>query len=101
MAAEFARAGLWADALDLLGRFVDAPPIPVATPPSAARSSWRSASSPPSRPRRYETLKAWTLPTANRRVVRMLATLGTCEEAPAVFTRSRQGVEAPRSPCQG
>jgi tetratricopeptide (TPR) repeat protein len=89
VAAEFARAGLWTDTLDLLGRFVDAPAYSGGDPPvgSALVLLARQLAQKPAK-ERYETLKTWTMPAVNRRVVRLLAALGARDEPPDVFAKT-------------
>jgi tetratricopeptide (TPR) repeat protein len=88
VASEFARAGAWSEALESLGRFVDAPAYSGGDPPvdDALALLLRGLSARPAR-ERYDILKAWTMPAPNRRVVRMLAALGSSGEAPAEFAR--------------
>ena len=89
VAAEFAHAGFWTDTLDVLGRFVDAPAYSGGDPPvgHVLVLTVRQLASQPAKPR-YETLKAWTLPTSTRRIVRILAALETGDEPPAAFTQT-------------
>ncbi|MGP0063330.1 MAG: DUF1583 domain-containing protein [Isosphaeraceae bacterium] len=89
VASEYARAGLWADALAALGRFVDAPAYSGGDPPvsdSLVRILGRLDSAPAVE--RYETLHAWTMPTKDRQVVRILASQGARDVAPAIFAQS-------------
>ena len=73
VAGEYARAGLWSDALAALGRFVDAPAYSGGDPPVQstllqvlARIQSRPAGE------QYQTLHAWTMPEKDRRMMRML-----------------------------
>lgn len=92
VAAELARFGRWTEVLDTLGRFAD---IPSSTsqpdPPIAYELGLliRHLDTQPAA-NRYETLKTWTLPAANRQAVRILASLGVPEPPPSVFTTSAQ-----------
>ena len=89
VAAELVRAGLWAEALEALGRFVDAPAYSGGDPPidDALVRLLRQLGTAPAK-ERYETLRAWTMPTKDRRVVRILTSLAANEMAPEVFSRS-------------
>jgi hypothetical protein len=87
-AAEFVRAGLWADALDLLGRFADAPPPrwnngDSGVGPVFAAVARRIALRPARE--RYELLKSWTMPAPNRKSVRLMAAGVPEGDAPAPF----------------
>lgn len=91
-AAEYARAGLWDLALEILGRHADAP-----TPAGGDQSlgdvltrllhylRTRSARD------RFETLRAWTLPARGRRGVRILISDGPRDMAPDSFFRPGTG----------
>jgi tetratricopeptide (TPR) repeat protein len=83
---EYARAGQWSDVLDTLGEFVDAPPYRGGEPSLGnvvTRLAVWLAGLPPRE--RYDRIKAWTLPTANRSSVRLLATYVPEDAPPAVF----------------
>ena len=69
IAAEFARAGLWADALASLARFVDAPAYSGGDPPvdDALVRLLRQIEASPVK-ERYQTLHDWTMPAKDRRV---------------------------------
>ncbi len=89
VAAELARAGLWSEALTALGRFVDAPAYSGGDPPvdeTLRRLLGQLADKPAKE--RYDTLHAWTMPTKDRKVARILTTMATTETAPAVFLKS-------------
>jgi tetratricopeptide (TPR) repeat protein len=88
VAAEFARAGLWTDALAALGRFVDTPAYSGGDPPvdQALVSLLRHLKSSPAQ-ERYETLRAWTMPEKDRRIVRILTSMAAHDMPPEVFTR--------------
>ncbi len=89
VASEYARAGLWPDALAALGRFVDTPVYSGGDPPvtdALVRLLRRLAASPAKE--RYETLRGWTMPAKDRQVVRILASQGARDVAPDIFARS-------------
>ena len=89
VASEYARAGLWTDALAALGRFVDAPAYSGGDPPvtgALVRLMRRLAATPAKE--RYQTLHDWTMPAKDRRVVRILAAGGARDLAPEAFTRA-------------
>ena len=92
VAAELARAGLWTDALAALGRFVDAPAYSGGDPPvdDALVSVLRQLAGTPAM-MRYQTLKAWTMPTRDRRMARILTSFSADTDPPAVFTKSHTG----------
>jgi tetratricopeptide (TPR) repeat protein len=72
--SEYARAGLADDALTLLGRFVDAPAYSGGDPPLGAALDLllnQLAKRPAAE--RYETLRAWTMPAADRRALRVVS----------------------------
>ncbi|MFO0953373.1 MAG: DUF1583 domain-containing protein [Isosphaeraceae bacterium] len=86
VAGEYARAGLTDDALKTLGEYVDAPAYTGGDPPTrnavplvAAQLARRPASE------RYEKLRAWTLPTGDRRLVRVLNAPVPALTPPALF----------------
>src|SRR5207249_4645549 len=81
VAAEYVRAGLIDDALELFGKYVDAlavsrnensggPPSFAAGPLGA--SFYRQFAGRPA-PERYNALKAWTLPAENRKSIRLIS----------------------------
>ncbi len=86
VAAEYARAGQWSDALDVLGQLVDAPAYRGGDPPlgNVLTRLARQFATLPAR-ERYDRLKAWTMPAANRKSVRLLATFVPEDVPPAVF----------------
>jgi hypothetical protein len=86
-AAEFAHAGQLADALDLLGQFADAALPSQGDPPPGNLAPWlgQALATRPA-PERYALLKAWTLPTAQRKSVRLWAGFAPVDiPLPAVF----------------
>ncbi len=89
VAAELARAGLWSDALAALARFVDAPAYSGGDPPvdETLTRLLRQLNGKPAQ-ERYQTLLAWTMPTKDRRVARILTTMETSQIAPGVFMKS-------------
>ena len=91
IASEYARAGLWADSLEELGRLVDTPAREfgeVSTGGSLGRVHARLKGEPAKD--RYERLKAWTLPTESRRTVRILASVGSLNPPPAAFAGAKK-----------
>ncbi len=77
VAGEFARAGLTADAWDLLGRFADAPSLnEYGSDPEIGPTLGRSIRLLLALPaiERQALLKAWTMPTAGRKSIRLLST---------------------------
>jgi tetratricopeptide (TPR) repeat protein len=86
VAAEYARAGQWSDALDVVGQFVDAPAYRGGDPPlgNVLTRLARQFATLPAR-ERYDRLKTWTMPAANRKSVRLLATFVPEDVPPAVF----------------
>ncbi len=96
VAAEFARAGLWTDALEWLGRFVDAPTYSGGdpTPGDVLTLLARQLTGKPAR-ERYEALKTWSLPTPTRRMVRLLAALVPTDRPPASFDKLQATGNAP------
>ena len=108
VAAEFARAGLWRDALAALGRFLDAPAYSGGDPPAdntLLRVLARIESSPAKE--QYQTLHDWSMPEKDRRTVRFLSAGGMAHNVPAVFSADgRQGGRCIarqlwRSSCRG
>ncbi len=86
VAAEFARAGQWADTLDTLGQFVDAPSFEGGDPSlgTVLTSLAIELAKAPARDR-YERLKTWTMPTKTRKSIRMLASFAPRETPPRSF----------------
>jgi tetratricopeptide (TPR) repeat protein len=86
VASEYAKAGQWSDTLDMLGRYVDAPAYRGGDPSLGnvmtllARQLAGQAAK-----ERYDRLLAWTLPTANRKSVRLLASFVPEDTPPEVF----------------
>ena len=96
VAAEFARAGLWTDALAALGRFVDAPAYSGGDPPvddTLVRVLRQLDGKPAAE--RYETLRAWTMPTKDRRLVRILTSVAARDTAPEVFSHAEPAGKPP------
>jgi tetratricopeptide (TPR) repeat protein len=86
VASEYARAGQWAETLDILGQFVDAPAYSQGDPGLGnviTRLAHRFSSLPARE--RYDRLKAWTMPAANRKSVRLLASFVPEDTPPEVF----------------
>ncbi len=78
VAGEYARAGLWADAMATLGRFLDTPSYSGGDPPvegTLLRVLARIGSSPVQD--QYKTLHAWTMPEKDRQAVRILTSPGS------------------------
>jgi len=103
VAAEFARAGLWTDALAALARFVDAPAYSGGDPPvdQALVSLLRHLKTSPAK-ERFETLRAWTMPAKDRRIVRILTSMAAHEMAPELFSQSAPGsAKQPQAPTTG
>ncbi len=101
VASEYARAGLWPDSLAALGRFVDAPVYSGGDPPvtdALVRLIRQLAASPAKD--RYETLHAWTMPTKDRQVVRILASQSARDVSPDIFSRS-EAVSRPEAAQAG
>jgi hypothetical protein len=89
VASEYARAGLWPEALAALGKFVDIPSYSGGDPPvtGALVRTLRGLASLPAR-ERYAALRDWTMPTKDRRVVRILASVGTRDFVPKLLAGS-------------
>ncbi|MDR3639221.1 MAG: DUF1583 domain-containing protein [Isosphaeraceae bacterium] len=86
VAEEFARARLWPDALEALGRFADAPTGSNGDPPVTAALSavvFYLAGLPAAE--RFDRLRTWTMPAANRRSVRLLTAFLPERTPPAAF----------------
>jgi hypothetical protein len=83
IAAEFARAGQWLDALEILGQYADVPAGSYYNAEAGAHPIALVARRLVALPakERYERLKAWTLPTAGRKSVRVVAAF-VPEDAP-------------------
>jgi hypothetical protein len=96
VAAEYARAGLWTDALAALARFVDAPAYSSGDPPidNVLVRVLRKLETSPAQDR-YKTLHDWTMPAKDRRVARILTSLATHDMAPDVFFRSESTGQLP------
>ena len=91
VASEYARAALLPDTLTSLGQFADAPSYSGGDPlaNTAITQLVRMLESRPAK-ERYETLRAWTMPTGERRLVRMLHALIADQPVPAVFEKAAQ-----------
>jgi tetratricopeptide (TPR) repeat protein len=89
-AAEFGRAGLFPDALEVLGQYADIPRSATgdASLPQLDRPLGRYLAALPA-DQRYALLKAWTLPAGTRQSVRLYTTLARTAEVPAVFDAAR------------
>ena len=98
VAAEYARAGLRADALDCLGRYADVPLTRNYGQEWSGRATATILAGLALIPaaERYELLKTWTLPTADRKSVRIIGGLVPGDRAPASFDALRGA--APRAP---
>lgn len=98
IAAEFARAGFRDEALRCLGEHVDLPTARNSSTEGAGRASAviLGILAQGSAADRYNLLKAWTLPTPDRRSARVFAGLIPADRAPARFDAVRQGI--PRGP---
>jgi hypothetical protein len=86
VASEYARAGLWPDALLALGKFLDAPMYSGGDPPvdSTLVRVLRQLEGKQAK-ERYEALHSWTMPEKDRRSVRMLTAPGELERPPGAF----------------
>lgn len=100
IAGEYAHAGLRTESLDCLGQFAD---LPVSrnygqnNPGRAGALILRGLAALPAA-EQYELLKQWTLPTAERKSVRVVACLLPGDSAPAEFDPLRGA--APRGARQ-
>ena len=98
VAAEYARAGQQTDVLDSLGRYAD---LPVSNNngndgPSRAGATILSGLASIPLGERYELLKQWSLPTDERKSIRVIANLIPGDSAPASFDALRG--DTPRGP---
>ena len=96
VAGEYARAGLWADAMSTLGRFLDTPSYSGGDPPvdnTLLRVLARIGSSPVQD--QYKTLHAWTMPEKDRQAVRILTSPGARVSVPSIFWRPAAGSPGP------
>ncbi len=98
IAAEYARAGLRTDSLECLGRYADLPIINNygQEGPSRAGTTILSGLATIPSAERYELLKAWSLPTAERKSIRVIGNLVAGDSAPTSFDALRGDV--PRGP---
>ncbi len=88
IAAEYAHAGLARDALATLGRFVDAPVYSGGDPPigvAVAQVLGQLAAAPAGE--EYEALRDWSMPTKDRRAIRVLTMQAARDTSPAVFAQ--------------
>jgi tetratricopeptide (TPR) repeat protein len=91
LARENLRSGRWAEALGALGKFADIPSPKQGDPPLGdvvAALGRFLASQPPAE--RFEKLKAWTLPDANHKAVRLLASFVPEDAPPELFGKFAQ-----------
>ena len=92
VAAEFARAGQLDDALDQLGQYADAPANTnygqIADGRSAVLQTARLLAALPAE-ERYRKLRAWTMPTTDRKSVRWIIETGSDPRPPAPFPAPR------------
>ena len=90
VAAEYARAGQWDEALEALGLSADAPISPfrgsIEGPPLALVAVARHLATLPAIGR-YETLRAWTMPGETRANIRLLAAFAPTDIPPESFGR--------------
>jgi tetratricopeptide (TPR) repeat protein len=98
IAAEYARAGLRTESLECLGRYADLPIINNygQEGPSRAGTTILSGLATIPSAERYELLKAWSLPTAERKSIRVIGNLIAGDTAPSSFDALRGDV--PRGP---
>jgi hypothetical protein len=90
VAQEYVRAGLLADALELMGTTADLPATQRRNLPAdflAFGASFARQLAPRPAKERYDLLKTWTLPTAGRQSVRVLGALVTADAPPPAFGR--------------
>ncbi len=90
IAAEYARAGQWDDAMEALGQSADSPNLPsqgtVPAPVALLAVARHLATLPPLE--RYEKLRAWTMPNDSRATIRSSAALAPVDLPPESFGRS-------------
>ncbi len=98
IAAEYARAGLRTESLECLGRYADLPIVNNYGQEGPSRAGTTILSGLASIPsaERYELLKAWSLPTAERKSIRVIGNLVAGDSAPTSFDALRGDV--PRGP---
>jgi hypothetical protein len=96
VAAEFARAGLLDDTLQTLALFADMVRTPGDEPalPRLDYALFRHLSARPAG-ERYELLKAWMMPTASRKAVRLYGGYLPDDKVPAAFTPLRDTAAGP------
>lgn len=100
IAAEYARAGLQTDSLDCLGQYADLPVSRNYGQDSPGRAGALILSGLAQIPaaEQYELLKQWTLPTADRKSLRVITCLLPTDHAPSEFDTLRGA--APRGTRQ-
>ncbi|HVC99333.1 MAG TPA: DUF1583 domain-containing protein, partial [Pirellulales bacterium] len=93
VAMEFAKAGLLDDTLEALGRFADTPRTRTSDPPAGATHFLLAGLlGALQADERYERLKAWTMPSEERRLVRMVAGYVPRDMRPASFVGKGEGL---------
>ncbi len=95
IAAEYAHAGHLPDFLKALGDFLDAPTSrDYGSDPGLGDLLVQLAGQLATRPvkERYEILKTWTMPTPQRRVVRILSAVASDDSPPAAFRKPATAV---------
>ena len=85
VAEEYAREGQRADLLDCLGRYADLPATQNYGPVGNYSGTMISALATLPQADRYELLKTWTMPTADRKSVRLIAGVLPGEDSPQAF----------------
>ncbi len=109
VALEFAQAGLIPEALELLGRYADLPRYQQYGEAGIAPILHLTAQSLSRLPaqKRYELLKAWTLPSEKRQAVRILADFAQIDHTPdafqsqAIWNRLEHGALTATDPAAG
>ena len=98
IAAEYARAGLRTESLECLGRYADLPIVNNYNQegPSRATTTILSGLATIPAAERYELLKVWSLPTPERKSIRVIGNLIAGDSAPTSFDALRGDV--PRGP---
>ena len=96
VAEEYARGGQRADLLDCLGRYADLPATQNYGPVGNYSGTMMSALATLPQADRYELLKSWTMPTADRKSVRLIAGVLPGEDSPQAFDILRG--DSPRPP---
>lgn len=98
LAAEYANAGMQAESLDCLGQYADSTVSRNYGQDNPGRAGAMILAGLAQLPagEQYELLKKWTLPTADRKSVRVVASLVPADKSPTAFDTVR-GI-APRGP---